>query len=94
VHIDPEKDITAIDYSTIPPHSQLTNLIHSTLIDQDLGHALDNVRIHYLNAKYHVDIYLFTNKFTSMDELPNIIATATKSLSFLPNIGNIKVYFS
>lgn len=94
IHIDPEDDSRVLSYAHTPSKSTIHADVHSILVSMQLAHTLSHTTIHYINESCSIDIFLFSNKFSSLSEIKSKSKDIVSDVLNLEYIGTVKVYFS
>jgi len=95
VHIDPENDEEKEDapYKDLPERAQALKIISQSLKLENVNYNIEKTQLHYLEGEILVDFFLSAD-YLKNQELNNIKSELSAALEKLPDIGEVKVYFS
>ena len=92
VHIDPEDDEVASPSDQLPSRREILKLLNQQWHDLDLGPGIEQVMLHYLDGKIHVDVFL---KMEGLDTgtMTGLSARIRASAQRVEDIGDVTVNF-
>lgn len=94
VHVDPEDDEREASCAQLPLRQTLLAALRAQWKDIPAAGELENVHLHYLNGRAHLDLFMPLRGPVETAEMARLVAeqlvTASKAL---PEIGEVKVYF-
>jgi len=93
VHVDPEDDETSHPSSQLPHRSLLEIQLKEKLKGLNYADKIHDIRLHYLNGKIEVELFLTVNVHTN-DDLNLLSVQYKEKLKELSAVNKIKVYFS
>jgi cation diffusion facilitator family transporter len=89
VHIDPEDDELASPCNHLPLRDEILRRLEQQWQDIDVGMNPEQVVLHYLNGKVHVDIFLPVGTAGSGDVSTAIRAAAQQA----EDIGDVRIFY-
>jgi cation diffusion facilitator family transporter len=89
VHIDPEDDELASPCNHLPLRDEILRRLEQQWQDIDVGMNPEQVVLHYLNGKVHVDIFLPVGTAGSGDVSTAIRASAQQA----EDIGDVRIFY-
>jgi len=91
VHIDPEDDELASSCTELPLRDEILRRLEQQWLPLGLGGRLDNVVLHYLDGKVHIDVFL-KDGGQELQQLVEQSAKIRDAAHKVPDIGDVKVY--
>ncbi len=91
VHIDPEDDELASSCAELPLRDEILRRLEQQWLPLGLGGRLDNVVLHYLDGKVHIDVFL-KDGGQELQQLVEQTAKIRDAAHKVPDIGDVKVY--
>ena len=91
VHIDPEDDEVA-PCKRLPLRDEILQRLEQQWQGLDLGPGIDQIMLHYLDGKVHVDVFIYMDgmEASAMDSLSERVRTAARRAE---DIGEVTVNF-
>ena len=91
VHIDPEDDEVA-PCKRLPLRDEILQRLEQQWQGLDLGPGIDQIMLHYLDGKVHVDVFIYMDGMEAgaMDSLSERVRTAARRAE---DIGEVTVNF-
>jgi cation diffusion facilitator family transporter len=93
VHIDPEDDELAPLCYHLPLREEVLRRLHQAWQPLGLEPFIQNVVLHYLDGKIHVDVFV-DGQGRVADDLAELSVSIRTAASKVEDIGDVNVYFS
>jgi cation diffusion facilitator family transporter len=93
VHIDPEDDETAAPNRYLPLRKELLRRLRPLLDELPRSEDLEQIRLHYLNGKIHIELVLPITDFDSPEAARDAAKRFVESAKQLVEVGSAQVYF-
>ena len=92
VHIDPENDESGFSCNELPSREKVLSELKQQW-SQFPGAMIENVTLHYLSGKIHVDLDLPLDSLQNMSEAKLLVRKLKQAVSSLSYIRDVKVRF-
>ncbi|WP_078461357.1 cation diffusion facilitator family transporter [Solemya velum gill symbiont] len=92
VHIDPENDERAPSCDGLPGRKKVLEILSRAWKDAGVDLHWYDVRLHYLGGRIVIDIYLPDAFVGRMEDIERLEEQLKKSLSDLPDFGDVHLY--
>lgn len=92
VHIDPENDESGFSCNELPSREKVLSELKQQW-SQFPGAMIENVTLHYLSGKIHVDLDLPLDSLQNMSEAKLLVQKLKQAVSSLSYIRDVKVRF-
>ncbi|MGD8498504.1 MAG: cation diffusion facilitator family transporter [Chromatiales bacterium] len=93
VHIDPEDDETAPTCTHLPLRGDLIARLREQWADIEAAEHLENVALHYLQGRVHLELSLPLSALNDPDEVAETTAALTEASKRLPEVGEVVVHY-
>jgi cation diffusion facilitator family transporter len=93
VHIDPEDDEHASPSLSLPNRSELLSRLHGQWVEIPETRQLENVVLHYLGGRVHLELYLPQNVAPEAESASNLTARLRQVCKQVPEVGEVVVYY-
>lgn len=93
VHIDPEDDERSASCCKLPERGEVLRRLHEQWQDIDAAPRVEDVRLHYLDGKVHVEVLLPLYVADSLDHARALSEAFRVAAQALPEIGGVEVHF-
>lgn len=93
VHIDPEDDESNSSCQDLPLRGPLVQQLRDCWRDIDAAQYLENVALHYLNGKIHLELYLAMDKLKDMPTAQQSAEALSRACKQMPEVGEVVVHF-
>lgn len=93
VHIDPEDDETAAPNRHLPLRRELLRRLRPLLDELPRSEDLEQIRLHYLNGKIHIELVLPITDFDSPEAARDAARHFVQSAKALGEVGSAQVFF-
>ena len=94
VHIDPEDDEVAAPNRNLPLRKELLERLNERWKDVNGAKQIQDVTLHYLNGKVHVELHLPLELGTDPEEAKNRSEAFEQVLSSDSDIADVRVMYS
>jgi cation diffusion facilitator family transporter len=91
VHIDPEDDEQAAPTTGLPPREEMLRRLHERWRGVAPAVAVENVRLHYLEGKVHVELFLPLTAVASVAEARRLADALKQAAQSLEEVGAVEV---
>lgn len=93
VHIDPEDDERSASCSQLPERAEVLRRLHGQWQDIAAAPWIEEVRLHYLDGKVHVELLLPLDLATTLAEARTLAEQFRIATKRLAEIGAVEVHF-
>jgi len=93
VHIDPEDDEVMARSDHLPQRERMVKLLKSYWKQIPEAELIDNITLHYLDGKIHVELTLPLNKMEGQQHAQDVANQLSKASTEDRNIADIRVLF-
>lgn len=93
VHIDPEDDETGPRGIDLPLRSELIKRLRAQWEDIAAARHLENVSLHYLNGRVHLELYLPLGALEHPERAAELSQALVRASKSLPEIGEVVVHY-
>ena len=93
VHIDPEDDERSASCSQLPERAEVLRRLHGQWQDIAAAPWIEEVRLHYLDGKVHVELLLPLDLANTRAEARALAEQFRHASQRLPEIGAVEVHF-
>lgn len=93
VHIDPEDDEVVSPSDHLPLREEMLERLHKAWAGLDCIEHIENITLHYLDGKVHVEIVLSLRAVRDIAQSHSLAESLVSRSRELPEIGGVQVYF-
>lgn len=93
VHIDPEDDERGPRGTDLPLRSELIKRLRAQWQDIAAARQLENVSLHYLNGRVHLELYLPMGCLEHPERATEVTQALVQASKALPEIGEVVVHY-
>ncbi len=93
VHIDPEDDERSASCSKLPERTEVLRRLRTQWQDIAAAPRIEDVTLHYLDGKVHVEVLLPLHVAESLDQARELSQTFRRAAADLAEIGTVDVHF-
>jgi len=93
VHIDPEDDESSAACSKLPERTEVLRRLHAQWQDIAAAPRIEDVTLHYLDGKVHVEVLLPLRVAESLEQARELSQAFRRAAADLPEIGAVDVHF-
>jgi cation diffusion facilitator family transporter len=93
VHIDPEDDERSSPPLHLPARERMLGLLREAWQEIDCAQHVENVTLHYLDGKVHVEVVLPLEVAGDAGNARRLAASLTRLARRVPDVGDVRVYF-
>ncbi len=93
VHIDPEDDESSASCSKLPERTEVLRRLRVQWQDIPAAPRVEDVTLHYLDGKVHVEVLLPLHVAESLDKARDLSQAFRRAAADLPEIGAVDVHF-
>jgi len=93
VHIDPEDDESSAACSKLPERTEVLRRLHAQWQDIAAAPRIEDVTLHYLDGKVHVEVLLPLRVAESLEQARELSLAFRRAAADLPEIGAVDVHF-
>ena len=93
VHVDPEDDEMEIPSRNLPSRQEIIKLLKSRWHNQLVEPYVDNVILHYLSGKLHIELRLPHTWLQSSKNLQPLAEQLREAVNDIPQIASVKLLF-
>ncbi|MGD8570131.1 MAG: cation diffusion facilitator family transporter [Gammaproteobacteria bacterium] len=93
VHIDPEDDELMARSDNLPTREMLIDKLRKSWANIPEAQFIDNITLHYLDGKIHVEVTLPLGKMDSQEHAANVAGLLSEACMTLNTIADAKVLF-
>jgi len=93
VHIDPEDDERSASCSKLPERGEVLRRLHEQWQDIAAAPRVEDVTLHYLDGKVHVEVLLPLRVAETLDQARALSEAFCQAAKALPEVGAVEVHF-